>query len=210
MYILLQVTISDKRVPSNAFTPFNQSSLVDLQPLDGPVALPLRERDRSAMAHRGQPSGGVPEDLDDTWSNQFWSGPEAPGVDGGVDVVLGRLKGGTRTLEDLRAFYKERASIEEDYAKRLTRLSRQTLGKDEGGSMRMSLDRVRQETAKAADAHDKLAHMMRTSLEAKSKEFELARDAKRRNVRSSSASSGRCFDLLALERADGFTVEVIC
>lgn len=133
------------------------------------------------MAHRGVP-GASPEDFDDTWSNQFWSGPEAPAVDGGVDVVLARLKAGTRTLEDLRAFYKERANIEEEYSKRLARLSRQVLGKDESGSMKVSLDRVRQETAKAGDAHDKLAHMIRTALEAKTKEFEGARDTKRRNV----------------------------
>lgn len=136
------------------------------------------------MAHARQ-SVVAMGDLDDIWSNQFWSGPESPGMEAGVDVVLARLKSGTRALEDLRAFYKERASIEEEYSKRLSRLARQPLGRDETGTMRAALDRVRQETAKAGDAHDKLAHMVRTALEVKAKEFEQGRDQKRRNVGTS-------------------------
>jgi hypothetical protein len=129
--------------------------------------------------------------------NAFWSVD-----DSGVDAVLTRLKAGSKALEDLRAFYKDRAAIEEDYAKRLLRLSRQHLGKDETGSMKAALERVRMETANIGDAHEKLAacvslplpslpkldgprRMMKTSLEGKTKEFDAGRDARKRNPQAS-------------------------
>lgn len=78
--------------------------------------------------------------------NAFW------GIaDGGYDVLLARIRGAVKTTEELRSFWKERyffssllaivvasppihrAAIEDDYAKRLTRLARQALGKDELG-----------------------------------------------------------------------------
>lgn len=78
--------------------------------------------------------------------NAFW------GLgDGGVDVLLARMRGATRTVEELRNFWKERyvnddflrscaayemvirAMIEEQYAKRLASLAKFTLGRDEIG-----------------------------------------------------------------------------
>lgn len=134
------------------------------------------------MSYRGSGAPMAAEE-EDVWSNEFWSGPEQPGLEAGVEVVLARLKHGTRTLEDLRAFYRERASIEEDYAKRLNRLARGAIGGHETGSLKQALDRTRHETANAASAHEKLAHMMRTALEQRTKEFEGSRDAKRKQVR---------------------------
>jgi hypothetical protein len=137
--------------------------------------------------------------MEGDFCNAFWSVD-----DSGVDAVLTRLKAGSKALEDLRAFYKDRAAIEEDYAKRLLRLSRQHLGKDETGSMKAALERVRMETANIGDAHEKLAacvrslslpslvkldgvlpRMMKTSLEGKTKEFDAGRDARKRNPQAS-------------------------
>lgn len=84
--------------------------------------------------------------------NAFW------GVgDGGVDVLFARMRGAARTMEELRNFWKERyvafslslslsllthfgsltlfdrSSIEEDYAKRLAKLAKMPIGKDEIG-----------------------------------------------------------------------------
>jgi hypothetical protein len=81
--------------------------------------------------------------------NAFW------GIaDGGYDVLLTRIRGAARTTEELRAFWKERyalgmawewyshlftleilhrASIEDDYAKRMSKLAKQPLGRDEIG-----------------------------------------------------------------------------
>jgi hypothetical protein len=67
-----------------------------------------------------------PNSLD--FCNAFW------GVaDGGVDVLFARMRGASRTVEELRNFFKERALIEEDYAKRMAKLSKQALGRDEIG-----------------------------------------------------------------------------
>jgi Fes/CIP4, and EFC/F-BAR homology domain len=43
------------------------------------------------------------------------------------------MRTGGRSLEELRSFYRERASIEEDYARKLSKLSRQSIGRDEIG-----------------------------------------------------------------------------
>ena len=86
--------------------------------------------------------------------NAFW-GPN----DAGVDVLFARMRGAARTMEELRNFWKERylflafsatflftlfprAAIEEDYAKRLSKLTKMTMGRDEIGcvSIRAGLD----------------------------------------------------------------------
>jgi hypothetical protein len=81
--------------------------------------------------------------------NAFW------GVnDPGVDVLFARMRGASRTMEELRVFWKERyrpshsfvlhrsrssihlrhrATIEEEYAKKLAKLAKLALGKDEIG-----------------------------------------------------------------------------
>lgn len=60
--------------------------------------------------------------------NAFW-GP----ADTGVDVLLARMRGAMRTVEEVRAFYKERVAIEEEYSKKLNRLAKMNVGRDEIG-----------------------------------------------------------------------------
>ncbi|KAF5375495.1 hypothetical protein D9615_009204 [Tricholomella constricta] len=92
--------------------------------------------------------------------NAFW------GLgDGGVDVLFARMRGATRTMEELRNYWKERAAIEEDYAKRLAKLAKLTLGRDEIGELRNSLDTIRLETDKQAGFHATLASQVRSELE---------------------------------------------
>lgn len=62
--------------------------------------------------------------------NAFW------GLgDGGVDVLLARMRGSSRTMEELRSFWKERMSIEEEYSKKLNKLAKMQFGRDEIGSV---------------------------------------------------------------------------
>lgn len=96
--------------------------------------------------------------------------------DGGVDVLFARMRGSTRTIDELRAYWKERANIEEEYAKQLTRLAKLNLGRDEIGELRNSLDTIRLETDKQAGYHTNLAKQMRTDLEAQCSAF-LARQS---------------------------------
>lgn len=65
--------------------------------------------------------------------NSFWGNREEPGLDRGYEALMGRVKNAGKMLEDFRAFFKERAAIEEDYAKRLAKLARMPLGRDETG-----------------------------------------------------------------------------
>ncbi|KAG8220510.1 hypothetical protein J3R82DRAFT_3212 [Butyriboletus roseoflavus] len=92
--------------------------------------------------------------------NAFWG----PG-DGGVDVLFARMRGAARTMEELRNFWKERSTIEEDYAKRMAKLAKMAIGKDEIGELRNSIDTLRLETDKQAGYHSQLAQQIRTDLE---------------------------------------------
>lgn len=60
--------------------------------------------------------------------NAFWGAGDA-----GVDVLFARMRGAARSVEEVRVFWKERAAIEEEYAKRLSKLAKTALGRDEIG-----------------------------------------------------------------------------
>jgi hypothetical protein len=65
----------------------------------------------------------------------------------------------------------DRAAIEEDYAKRLSKLAKTSLGKDEIGDLKSSLENVLTETAQQASYHLSLSNELRTSVEAPTTEF---------------------------------------
>lgn len=70
-----------------------------------------------------------------------------------------------QTCDELRAFYNARASIEEDYSRKLISLCRKSLGSHELGSLKTSLDTVRGEVETMAKQHGNIAAQMRTELE---------------------------------------------
>ncbi|KAF8171874.1 SH3 domain-containing protein [Pholiota molesta] len=85
--------------------------------------------------------------------------------------VMAMEEGAVRTMEELRLFWKERAVIEEDYAKRLAKLAKITLGRDEIGDLRISLDTVKLETERQSGFHMGIAQQIRTDLEAPTAAF---------------------------------------
>ncbi|KZS88210.1 hypothetical protein SISNIDRAFT_446203 [Sistotremastrum niveocremeum HHB9708] len=92
--------------------------------------------------------------------NAFW------GLgDGGVDVLLARMRGSSRTMEELRSFWKERMSIEEEYSKKLNKLAKMQFGRDEIGDLRNSIDTLRLETDKQATSHLELAAKLKADME---------------------------------------------
>ncbi|KAI0941569.1 hypothetical protein AcW1_003429 [Taiwanofungus camphoratus] len=98
--------------------------------------------------------------------NAFW------GLgDGGVDVLFARMRGASRTMEELKNFWKERALIEEQYAKRLASLAKFSLGRDEIGELRASLDTMKQETEKQAGFHLLVAQQIKNDLEGQTAAF---------------------------------------
>ncbi|KAJ3860587.1 SH3 domain-containing protein [Lentinula novae-zelandiae] len=93
--------------------------------------------------------------------NSFWGGDG----DAGVNVLFARMRGGVRTIEGLKGFWKERAAIEEDYAKRMGELAGVDFGRDEIGELRNSLTTLQLETTKLAQTHLQLANQIRSEME---------------------------------------------
>ncbi|KAG8920792.1 hypothetical protein FRC02_000696, partial [Tulasnella sp. 418] len=92
--------------------------------------------------------------------NSFWGLNDV-----GVEVLLARMRGAARTMDELRGFWKERIAIEEDYAKRLGKLAKLPIGRDEIGDLRMALDNLRMETEKQSNAHLNFVQEMRREIE---------------------------------------------
>ncbi|KAJ6497415.1 SH3 domain-containing protein [Mycena sanguinolenta] len=111
--------------------------------------------------------------------NSFW------GVgDAGVNILFARMRGATRTTDELRNFWKERAAIEEEYSNRLLSLAKATLGKDEIGELRNSLDTLRLETEKQGTTHLQLASQIRTELEVQTTTLLNKQIAHRKNLQT--------------------------
>ncbi|KAE8537560.1 hypothetical protein D1P53_006267 [Cryptococcus gattii VGV] len=137
---------------------------------------PLRSQSSTSLykLYNG-PNGGTngnqiaEEELQDpklNYCNAFWG----PG-DRGFDVIMARLRGAGRTVEELRTFWKERAAIEDEYAKKLNKLSRSSLGKDEIGDLADSLQHLLSETAQQASYHSSLSNEIRQTVENPSAEL---------------------------------------
>jgi hypothetical protein len=69
------------------------------------------------------------------------------------------------TCDELKAFYAARSQIEEDYARKLTQLSRKALGSVEQGLLRTSLDVARGETEAMGKQHALIAQQMKSECE---------------------------------------------
>ncbi|WVO21798.1 uncharacterized protein IAS62_003111 [Cryptococcus decagattii] len=137
---------------------------------------PLRSQSSTSLyklynGPNGGPNGNqiTEEELQDpklNYCNAFWG----PG-DRGFDVIMARLRGAGRTVEELRTFWKERAAIEDEYAKKLNKLSRSSLGKDEIGDLADSLQHLLSETAQQASYHSSLSNEIRQTVENPSAEL---------------------------------------
>ncbi|CAG8508515.1 5191_t:CDS:10 [Acaulospora morrowiae] len=110
------------------------------------------------------------------FANNFWGKDEA-----GYEVLTARLKQAKRTCEEIKAMYHERAMIEEEYAKRLSRLSKFPLGKDETGALRDALEVTRLEMEESAKSHMNLSQKMRTGLEQNLSDFITKQKEKRKS-----------------------------
>ncbi|KAG7111508.1 Septation protein imp2 like [Verticillium longisporum] len=95
-----------------------------------------------------------------SFANNFWGKEDA-----GVQPLLERMLAAKQTSDELKAFYSVRASIEEDYARKLLSLCRKPLGSLETGSLRTSLDTLRGEVEAMAKQHQNNAAQMKSELE---------------------------------------------
>ncbi|KAI7278654.1 hypothetical protein KC345_g5843 [Hortaea werneckii] len=95
-----------------------------------------------------------------SFANNFWGKDDA-----GVTPLLERMHNSKTTSDELKAFYAARASIEEDYAKKLLSLARKPLGSSEAGTLRMSMDVVRGEVESMGKEHQNVATKMKSELD---------------------------------------------
>ncbi|SPN97440.1 related to cell division control protein (Cdc15) [Cephalotrichum gorgonifer] len=95
-----------------------------------------------------------------SFANNFWGKDDA-----GVGPLLERMHSAKLTSDELRAFYSARASIEDDYARKLVSLCRKPLGSQEMGSLKISLDTVRAEVEAMARQHQNVAAQMKSELD---------------------------------------------
>ncbi|KAI1123117.1 hypothetical protein F5Y10DRAFT_252551 [Nemania abortiva] len=95
-----------------------------------------------------------------SFANNFWGKDDA-----GVGPLLDRMASAKQTSDELRSFYSARASIEDDYARKLMSLSKKSLGSHEMGSLKTSLDTVRGEVESMAKQHANIASQMKSELE---------------------------------------------
>ncbi|EKM81202.1 hypothetical protein AGABI1DRAFT_112889 [Agaricus bisporus var. burnettii JB137-S8] len=100
------------------------------------------------------------------YCNAFWG----PG-DTGPNVLLARMRGAERTMDELRSFWRERTNIETEYAQKLAKLSKVPIGVEEVGELRSSLNMLQKETEVQAGSHLELADRMRNVLEKQADEF---------------------------------------
>ncbi|KAL2108152.1 hypothetical protein VUR80DRAFT_4171 [Thermomyces stellatus] len=95
-----------------------------------------------------------------SFANNFWGKDDA-----GVGPLLERMHNAKTTCDELKAFYSARASIEDDYARKLLSLCRKPLGSQESGSLKASLDTVRSEVEAMARQHQSIAAQMKSELD---------------------------------------------
>ncbi|ATY67050.1 SH3 domain [Cordyceps militaris] len=95
-----------------------------------------------------------------SFANNFWGKDDA-----GVQPLLDRMAAAKQTNDELKSFYTARASLEDEYSKKLLNLSKKSLGSHETGSLKASLDTLRGEVESMGKQHQSIAAQMKTELE---------------------------------------------
>ncbi|KAL1917782.1 uncharacterized protein VTP21DRAFT_3616 [Calcarisporiella thermophila] len=107
--------------------------------------------------------------------NNFWGRDDA-----GLDALLNRMRQAKQTCEEVKQFYISRARIEEEYGRQLLRLAKTSVGKDETGTLKDSIDTVRKELEATAKVRINLAQQIRDELEVQLGDFIASQREKRR------------------------------
>ncbi|GAA5888073.1 hypothetical protein JCM16303_001493 [Sporobolomyces ruberrimus] len=142
------------------------------------------------------PSSQPPTESDYDFCNSFWVTPQRSRRDvrdedseekdwgkEGYETVLGRVKSASKVLDDLKGVFRERASIEEDYSKRLSKLSKTSFGTGETGHMERAMITLKQELETSSKSHHDLASLLKQQ-EAMVNDFIAKRDGARKTQQS--------------------------
>ncbi|RUS14348.1 hypothetical protein BC937DRAFT_93942, partial [Endogone sp. FLAS-F59071] len=111
------------------------------------------------------------------FANHFWGQNDA-----GLDVLLTRMRQAKVTCDEVRAMVSARARLEEEYGRGLMKIGKNSLGKDETGTLRASLDAVRRELETTAQGHIDLAAQIRAELEIPLDDFLKTQREKRKMI----------------------------
>ncbi|KHJ32309.1 putative contractile ring protein imp2 [Erysiphe necator] len=114
-----------------------------------------------------------------SFANNFWGKDDA-----GVEPLLLRMHNAKQTCDELKSFYSSRAAIEDEYARKLLSLSRKSLGSQESGTLRVSLDVVKGEVEQMGKSHQNIASQIKTELEEPLAAFSGAMKERRKIVQS--------------------------
>ncbi|EEB08905.2 contractile ring protein Imp2 [Schizosaccharomyces japonicus yFS275] len=111
------------------------------------------------------------------FANYFW-GPN----DEGFTALTSRFSEAKQINEELRLYFRERASIEEEYARKLSKLTKMNLGSNETGSLRDAMFQLKEETGAMSKLHFDLASYMQDDLEGAISRFASNLKEKKRNI----------------------------
>ncbi|CAD6506306.1 BgTH12-07232 [Blumeria graminis f. sp. triticale] len=114
-----------------------------------------------------------------SFANNFWGKDDA-----GVEPLLQRMHNAKQTCDELKSFYSARSAIEEEYSRKLLSLSRKSLGSQETGTLRASMDVLRGEIEQMGKSHQNIASQMKTELEEPLAAFSGALKERRKIVQS--------------------------
>ncbi|CCU81918.1 putative proline-serine-threonine phosphatase-interacting protein 2 [Blumeria hordei DH14] len=114
-----------------------------------------------------------------SFANNFWGKDDA-----GVEPLLQRMHNAKQTCDELKSFYSARSAIEEEYSRKLLSLSRKSLGSQETGTLRASMDVLRGEIEQMGKSHQNIASQMKTELEEPLAAFSGAMKERRKIVQS--------------------------
>lgn len=152
----------------------------DLFPHSNRRSRPRRSRRRRSDSYStsGDLDAHIPQaNLSDEYCNSFWG-------EAGYEGLLRRVKTSDRVLTELKNWYKQRAAIEADYSKQLTRLSKVNLFRAVGleyDGINRSLECIREVTARSAHSHSELSKRFKKDLELSAAKFIKKRDGARKN-----------------------------
>lgn len=102
--------------------------------------------------------------------NSFW-GVDSNGY--GFDTLTNKLKSSSKTVDDLKLFWKERSAIEDEYARKMAKLSRFLVGTGETGAVRDSLDTLSTELEQTSQNHFNLCQTIHRDLERPTNEWSI-------------------------------------
>ncbi|EGD80717.1 hypothetical protein PTSG_01307 [Salpingoeca rosetta] len=99
-----------------------------------------------------------PKFVNSFWTRDFTSTE-------GFDVLHQRMKDSKAFTDDVNKFLRERAAIEETYARNLIKLAKNAAGGSETGSLRTTWDKVKEETTAMGMEHQNLAAQILSQVE---------------------------------------------